>query len=248
VIKIGSRKLWVILLCLLPLCGFAHKNNVVRVSPLRDHGVLSFTAPLQIPLHVTSGFGQRFHPVTAHYARHEGTDFAAPTYSKVLAIQEGVIIKKGSDAISGRYIVVRHKNGWQSKYLHLSVFDVQLHQAVAKGEVIALSGASGRTTGPHLHLEISYQGQAIDPALMLFSPLRGAPPSSAQKVKPLPPVRETDLHQRPRILFIVQRDGKTKVGVRKGKKLIYAQPGDKVFNQFKVVENGKRYSLQQLSG
>lgn len=238
--------LWMILVCSFSVYGSVQTNNTDGVYPLRYNNPLSFTSPLLIPLRITSGFGQRFHPVTAHYADHHGTDFAAPTFSKVVAIESGMIIKIGSDSISGRYLVVQHKNGWLSKYLHLSVFNVQLHQFVGKGNIIALSGASGRTTGPHLHLEISYRGHMLDPALIFSSqyPSRAVFPILAVKKSNLKKMPEGD--PGPRIVFVVQRNGKPKVAVRKDKTVVYADEGSKVFNKFKVVKNGKRFSLQKL--
>lgn len=232
------------MICSLSAYASVQTDPADGVSPLRYNGLLSFSAPLTIPLRVTSGFGQRFHPVTLHYAGHNGTDFAAPLYSPVLAVESGQVTKLGSDPISGRYLVIKHQNGWVSKYLHLSVFDVRLNQRVEKGHVIALSGASGRTTGPHLHLEISYRGQLLDPALVFSpSPYRRnvqVPLPKKDRIKKEPAVPEG-----PRIVFIVQREGKPRIGIKKGNKLVYAKPGDKVFNEFRVVSTGKRYSLQR---
>lgn len=230
--------------CSLSAYGSVQTDSADGISPLRYNHSLSFNSPLLIPLRVTSGFGQRFHPVTSRYAGHNGTDFAAPSFSKVLAIESGVVTHVGSDPISGRYLVIQHKNGWMSKYLHLSLFDVRLNEHVDKGYVIALSGASGRTTGPHLHLEISYQGRLVDPALF-FSP------SPYSRIVPVPIIKkrriknEPDVPEGPRIVFVAHHDGKPIIGVKKGNKLVYAHPGDKVFNEFNVVNTGKRYSLRR---
>lgn len=242
-IPFGLKCLAILMLCTLPAFGSVQTDNADGVSPLRYYGRLAFTSPLLIPLHVTSGFGRRFHPVTARFAAHAGTDFAAPMYSKVVVIEDGVIIKRGSDSTSGHYLVVRHKNGWISKYLHLSVFNAQIKQTVEKGDVIGLSGASGRTTGPHLHLEISYQGKALDPALVYFSAAKYAQLSPVKHMQNARLKAEDSAPQKPRIVFIIQNKGKPRVAIKHGTKIVYAHPGDKVFNKFKVVANGKRFSL-----
>lgn len=236
------------MICSFSAYGSVQTDSADGVLPLRYNRQLSFGSPLLIPLRVTSGYGQRLHPVTAHYAQHNGTDFAVPTYSKVLAIENGVITKVGSDPISGRYLVIQHQNGWISKYLHLSIFNAHQNQRVGKGDVIALSGATGRTTGPHLHLEISNQGRLLDPALVFFSPTpsQSAHNSPSQLVKKNGPKNEVAAPKGPRIVFIVQRNGKPRIGIMKDKKIIYAQVGEKVFNEFKVISNGKRYSLQRF--
>ena len=244
--KLGLKSLWMILVCSVSAYGSVQTDNVDGVSPLRYSGQLSFASPLQVPLRVTSGFGRRFHPVTARFATHNGTDFAAPLHSKVLAVQSGVVTKVGSDPISGRYLVVTHKNGWVSKYLHLSVFNVSVNQPVSKGQVIALSGTTGRTTGPHLHLELSYRGQSLDPGLVYFSPSRYVLSAQMQMVKKSREAAEPEVSQEARIIFITQKAGGPVIGVKKGKKLVLVNPGDKVFKEFRVVSNGKRYNLQKI--
>lgn len=246
--KIGLLCLWVLLVSSLPAYASTQADNNSGVSPLRVSQQFSFASPLGIPLRITSGFGRRFHPVTAHFAPHNGADFSAPPYSKVMTIEEGVVTKIASDPISGRYIVITHKNGWVSKYLHLNVFNVHADQRVRKGEVIALSGATGRTTGPHLHLEINYRGQLLDPTLVLNSPVSLNEYSQLRWVKNSPDSDSVKVSQIARIVFVTQHAGKPRIGVKKGKKLIFAKPGDKVFNEFKVVTNGARYRLQKLGG
>ncbi|MDT8878855.1 peptidoglycan DD-metalloendopeptidase family protein [Halomonas saccharevitans] len=96
----------------------------------------------------------RHHPVTGRISPHKGTDFAMPIGSNVLAPADGRVEKVGNHPAAGRYIVIRHDNGYKTRYLHLSRPMVSNGERVTMGERIALSGNTGRSTGPHLHYEV----------------------------------------------------------------------------------------------
>lgn len=240
--------LWGVLICSQWAVAGPKGHKLKPASAPHVSRQISLAPPLLIPMQVTSGFGRRFHPVTARYAEHHGTDFQAPMFSKVASVQDGTVTQVAGDPISGRYLVITHKNGWVSKYLHLSSIKVHARQKVSKGDIIALSGASGRTTGPHLHFELSYNGKLINPATLLFSgksdspgftvaPANETQPAAPAKIQP-PPL--------PRIVLVSGKAGRMKIGVKKGNKLIFAQPGDKVFNNFRIVSRGKRYALEKI--
>ncbi|MBN2765115.1 MAG: peptidoglycan DD-metalloendopeptidase family protein [Paludibacteraceae bacterium] len=112
-----------------------------------------------VPGVITSNFGPR------RYRYHYGTDIKLNTGDSVRNSFDGKIRIIDYEARGyGHYIVVRHDNGLESVYAHLSKVLVNLDQVVKAGEVIALGGNTGRSTGPHLHYEIRYLGNAIDPA------------------------------------------------------------------------------------
>jgi murein DD-endopeptidase len=96
----------------------------------------------------------RKHPVTGRVRPHKGTDFAMPIGTSVQTPANGHVEKVGNHPGAGRYVVIRHDNGYKTRYLHLSKPLVSSGQRVAMGERVALSGNTGRSTGPHLHYEV----------------------------------------------------------------------------------------------
>ncbi|GEN29391.1 hypothetical protein HVA01_30370 [Halovibrio variabilis] len=104
---------------------------------------------------LSSGFNpNRRHPVTGRISPHNGTDFAMPIGTSVLAPANGRVERVRHHPAAGNYIVVRHDNGYRTRYLHLSRPLVSQGDRVTMGERIALSGNTGRSTGPHLHYEV----------------------------------------------------------------------------------------------
>lgn len=124
--------------------------------------------PLQVEaLSVSSGFGRRLDPLTHQPAMHAGLDFEVNSGTPILAAGTGVVTEAGWDARYGHTVLLTHGDGYSSRYAHASALRVRAGQTVARGEVIALSGNSGRSTGPHLHFEIHRHGQPLDPAQFL---------------------------------------------------------------------------------
>ncbi|MDO8644399.1 MAG: peptidoglycan DD-metalloendopeptidase family protein [bacterium] len=114
---------------------------------------------------ISSKFGNRRHPVTHTFKQHLGTDYAAPVGTPVWAIAEGRVMERTYNPFNGRYIVVKHPNGYSSYYLHLSRYQkgVVVGKRVQQKELIGYVGTTGRSSGPHLHLSMKYGGQFIDP-------------------------------------------------------------------------------------
>lgn len=120
--------------------------------------------PLLSQARISSNFNpQRLHPVTGKIAPHYGTDFAVPVGTPVVATSDGEVVKIGNHPLAGRYIVLRYNRAYRARFLHLSKVLVHQGQKVNRGQQIALSGATGRVTGPHLHFELIKFGQAINP-------------------------------------------------------------------------------------
>lgn len=121
--------------------------------------------PIQRQARISSPFNpRRKHPVTGRIAPHKGVDFAMPTGTPIIAPADGIIEKVAYQANgAGRYIIVRHSREYQTVYMHLSKPLVKAGQTVKRGERIALSGNTGRSTGPHLHYEFHINGRPVNP-------------------------------------------------------------------------------------
>jgi murein DD-endopeptidase len=105
---------------------------------------------------------KRKHPVTGRISPHNGTDFATPIGTPVLATGDGVVTRVQHHPYAGLYIVIDHGQKYRTRYLHLSKALVGKGQTVSRGQKIALSGNSGRSTGPHLHYELHVNGRPVD--------------------------------------------------------------------------------------
>jgi murein DD-endopeptidase MepM/ murein hydrolase activator NlpD len=104
---------------------------------------------------VTSSLGNRNDPISGEKASHKGIDIGVPTGSSVLATYDGVVKFVGSNSARGKYVVVYHNDiDLTSVYQHLSSYSVKVGQTVSKGQMIAKSGNTGKSTGPHLHFEL----------------------------------------------------------------------------------------------
>jgi murein DD-endopeptidase MepM/ murein hydrolase activator NlpD len=112
---------------------------------------------------ITSGFGMRKDPFTEKHKFHKGIDIACSIGTPVVASAEGIVIFVGNKKGYGKTIIVEHRNGYQTLYGHLSEYSVQVGAKVKQGQKIALSGMTGRATGPHLHFEVRRQGKPERP-------------------------------------------------------------------------------------
>lgn len=102
-------------------------------------------------LHISSSYGWRIHPVTGMRAMHAGIDYGAPSGAPVYAVAKGRVVESNFDGYSGNKIAIRHADRTVSYYLHLSRRVVNVGQSVNARQMIGRVGATGRTTGPHLH-------------------------------------------------------------------------------------------------
>lgn len=114
--------------------------------------------------YISSGFGRRTDPISGHMSHHSGLDFAAPRGTPIHAVGAGVVTFSGRNGAYGNMVEVTHGSGLKSRYAHAHKLEVVKGDLVKKGEVIALVGSTGRSTGPHLHLEIYSNGRAVNPA------------------------------------------------------------------------------------
>ena len=116
---------------------------------------------------LSSGFGRRTDPITRRVAVHSGLDFAAPRGTPIHAVGAGVVTFAGRRGAYGNMIEISHAGGYKTRYAHAHTLDVQKGDLVNKGQQIATVGSTGRSTGPHLHLEVYRNGLAINPARVL---------------------------------------------------------------------------------
>ena len=98
---------------------------------------------------------------------HRGTDFHAPSGTPVVAANDGVVIIAQGMFYEGNLVVVDHGQQFSTLYMHLSKIEVKVGDRVHKGERLGVSGATGRVTGPHLHLEVRWQGMYVDAVKLL---------------------------------------------------------------------------------
>lgn len=112
---------------------------------------------------LSSPFGKRADPFNKKSAAHKGVDLASNTGNKVKTMAKGKVVRSDWNGGYGRYIEIDHGNGFKTKYAHLNKSYVKKGQYVAQNEAIGEVGSSGRSTGPHLHYEILYNGATVDP-------------------------------------------------------------------------------------
>jgi len=114
---------------------------------------------------MSSPFGYRSDPLLGYTKRHTGMDFACPPGNPIYATGDGVVVLAKYDHSGyGRHVKIDHGFGYVTRYAHMSRLDVEVGQVVRRGDCIGLSGRSGRITGPHLHYEVIYRGNYVNPA------------------------------------------------------------------------------------
>lgn len=119
--------------------------------------------PLAKNYQISSPFGMRQHPITGQYKMHQGIDFATPVGTPVLAPADGKVSMVTNSKTGGLMMYVDHAGGYRSVYMHLSKINVHAGQKVKKGQEIAKSGNTGRSTGAHLHYGLMKNGKYVDP-------------------------------------------------------------------------------------
>src|SRR3954469_14592558 len=121
-------------------------------------------SPLKFQPVVTSGFSHaRLHPVLREVRAHLGVDYRAPAGAPVVAVADGVVVSAGASGGAGRMVHLRHANGFETEYLHLSVIAVKAGSRVRQGELIGRVGSSGLATGPHLDYRLKKNGAFVNP-------------------------------------------------------------------------------------
>lgn len=116
---------------------------------------------------ITSGFGERTSPITKKKELHNGIDLSTAIGTNVKAVSAGVVEKVEDSKTMGLTITINHNNGYETIYGHLSQVEVNVGEDIPSGSVIAKSGNSGISTGPHLHFEVHEDTIPVDPSKFL---------------------------------------------------------------------------------
>ena len=124
-----------------------------------------FQAPVDAPISGVFGTERVFNQQVQ--SRHQGLDYAAPTGTPVHAVNKGTVILARPMFFEGNCVVIDHGQGLLSLYLHLSEITVKEGEEIPAGQVLGLSGGTGRASGPHLHLAIRWHGIYLNPAILL---------------------------------------------------------------------------------
>jgi murein DD-endopeptidase MepM/ murein hydrolase activator NlpD len=120
------------------------------------------------------------HPVLREVRAHLGVDYRAPAGAPVVAVADGVVVSAGVSGGAGRMVHLRHANGFETEYLHLSAIAVRAGARVRQGELVGRVGSSGLATGPHLDYRLKRNGAFINP----IAAHRAMPPAD-----PIPPLQ-----------------------------------------------------------
>jgi murein DD-endopeptidase MepM/ murein hydrolase activator NlpD len=126
---------------------------------------LPFGRPVDGP--ITSEFGERLDPVNGKTAFHTGIDFRSKPGDDIYATADGVVSKAFYNGSYGNYVLIDHDNGYSSAFSHMKKFVVRPGQKIHRGQLIGFVGNSGRSTGPHLHYEVTLDEKPIDPYMFM---------------------------------------------------------------------------------
>jgi murein DD-endopeptidase MepM/ murein hydrolase activator NlpD len=120
---------------------------------------------------LSSGFGSRFHPIDRKVKFHAGLDLAVPLNTPVKAAADGVIEFAGWNGGYGNLVIIRHPDGRETRYGHLNKIMVSEGEKVSAGQQFAISGSTGKSTGPHLHFEMRENGEVVNPLKIMSNVL-----------------------------------------------------------------------------
>ena len=144
-------------------------NN--EIEYFNSDGKSATKALMKTPINgarLSSAYGMRKHPILGYNKKHMGVDFAAPTGTPIMAAGTGHIEYVGTNGGAGKYIRIKHLNGYKTSYSHLSSYasGMQKNVRVKQGQTIGYVGSTGLSTGPHLHYEVIFNGEKINPMKM----------------------------------------------------------------------------------
>ncbi len=140
---------------------YLHNPSLKSVASTNRRTSASFRMPVSYK-GVTSPFGRRMHPVLKRYIYHKGVDLRAQ-YTQMYASRSGRVSYAGWMSGYGKLIIIKHTNGYETRYAHLNNIYVKVGQRVNQGDLIGKTGMTGRVTGPHLHFEIRKNNNPLDP-------------------------------------------------------------------------------------
>ena len=131
-----------------------------------------FISPLKAKWYATSAYGSRIDPISKVRKNHTGVDMACPTGTPIYAAMSGTVSTSGWSNVYGYYVIIKHKDNYQTLYGHMSKIIAQKGAKVSQGEKIGLVGSTGYSTGPHLHFTVYKNGALVNP-VSVVSALKG---------------------------------------------------------------------------
>ncbi len=115
----------------------------------------------------SSGYGYRLDPISGKQTMHRGVDYLAPEGSPIYALADGVVSYAGANGDYGNLVEIDHGAGYRTRYAHNKANLVDVGERVNKNQMIATLGSTGKSTGAHVHVEVRYQGRAVDPGIFI---------------------------------------------------------------------------------
>lgn len=169
-----------------PLRLFRYTLDDGSIEYFNEKGEGAKKALLKTPIkgaRVSSRFGKRTHPIRGYTKMHRGVDFAAPIGTPIFAAGDGFVKKMGRLRGFGNYIFIQHSQDYGTAYAHLHRYGKNMTKGkkVKQGDVIGYVGMTGLTTGPHLHYEIHYRGEEVNPQLVNMAPQQRLSGKSLEK-------------------------------------------------------------------
>ncbi|WP_461834687.1 peptidoglycan DD-metalloendopeptidase family protein [Desulfothermus sp.] len=175
--------------------AFLYTTTSGRTDYFDENGVPLRKSFLKAPLkftRISSRFTyHRFHPILKVVRPHLGIDYAAPKGTPIKTVADGIVIKKAYDRAAGKYVKIRHPNGYVTIYNHMCRFakGLRVGKRVFQGEVIGYVGSTGYATGPHLDFRVKHYGKYINPLKIKSTPLKPLPKRELalfkEKISPL---------------------------------------------------------------
>jgi murein DD-endopeptidase MepM/ murein hydrolase activator NlpD len=144
-------------------------KNVIWVNADGVGGEQSSLMGLPVHGRLTSGFGERFHPILGYRRFHAGLDLAASAGTPIVAAADGRVVGAGWRGGYGQEVQISHAGGVDTLYGHMSRIAAHAGELVHKGQVIGYVGSTGLSTGPHLHFEVTKNGRPINPTTVKLS-------------------------------------------------------------------------------
>jgi len=150
-----------------PTAAFTGRGGVAEQS--------THLPDFSLPIHaqVSSNYGRRRDPLSHQVRFHKGIDLAAPAGMEVQAALGGEVVFAGYEVGYGNTVVLKHPDGFQTRYAHLASMNVSTGESIAARQKLGAVGNTGHSTGPHLHFEVTRWGQQLDPGTALAQRLRG---------------------------------------------------------------------------
>ena len=145
------------------LAAFLHDDGQYYDEDGRSLNRAFLKSPLKKRYRISSHFNPtRLHPVTGRVSPHNGTDYATPIGTPIVAISDGVVTRAGNHQFAGKYVNIQHTDRYTTRHLHMDKIYVRQGQQVNIGDVIGTTGKTGRVTGPHLHFELHASDRPVN--------------------------------------------------------------------------------------